>query len=419
MAFNPDTWYLLALAGVLGAALIGCRRSAIAGRLDLFHPLVFPSIYIGIATILPGLWISRKGGWLGSLNETVVSDRTPMLLALSVFGFLLGAAFRFRPRRKGAVTFDANTVKLLGRSLVLVGALILLRALLSGGAATRGLGQDVYTSDDSLLVMGMLLSFLGVLLILIGGAKRHRMLGWIDWALLVTVVGIMSMSGHRATSLKVILLIVVVFARKNKTTVLPLLVFPLILFGSNAVLDFRNVEVGQVNEGSFLEKTLGDLGSVTFTTGATDKNLAGQYKGGSTIVAGVVRQLPSAVAIPLWGQPNDTGAYEFRALIGVGANQGYGFSIPAEGVINFGALGAFGLPFLLGLLFAFSYSRFDLKGSFVANWIYPIVVASLPYVWRSDALGAIKSILYPVIGLYVALVLARSTYNKHVAIRER
>ena len=64
-------------------------------------------------------------------------------------------------------------------------------------------------------------------------------------------------------------------------------------------------------------------------------------------MAAFERQLPSPIAIPLFGPPDDTAARRFRALVGFNnPNQGIGYSIPAEGYLNFGRFGVFGICLL-------------------------------------------------------------------------
>lgn len=53
---------------------------------------------------------------------------------------------------------------------------------------------------------------------------------------------------------------------------------------------------------------------------------------------------------------------------------------------------------------AWMYSRFRLDGSHASQWAYLIAVGTLPFAWRSDVLGAVKGVLYPVILFWIIMV---------------
>ncbi|MFC7550581.1 O-antigen polymerase [Plantactinospora sp. GCM10030261] len=97
------------------------------------------------------------------------------------------------------------------------------------------------------------------------------------------------------------------------------------------------------------------------------------------------------LALWIWGQPNDTGAFHFRTLIGMtNDGQGWGYSIPAEGALNFGLPGVLLLPFVYGLALAWLYARFSAAPTRALELIYSIAAASVPFAFRSDVHGAVK-----------------------------
>jgi hypothetical protein len=122
------------------------------------------------------------------------------------------------------------------------------------------------------------------------------------------------------------------------------------------------------------------------------------------------------IADPILGPPYDTGSYVFRTLSGLAnQNMGYGFAIPAEGYLNFGAVGAFLLPMVAGAVLAWLYSHFSPDGTRAINLVYAVAVGTLLFAWRSDVLGAVKGVLYPAIIIWAVIVFALSRRSTEVA----
>jgi hypothetical protein len=124
------------------------------------------------------------------------------------------------------------------------------------------------------------------------------------------------------------------------------------------------------------------------------------------------------MADALFGPPNDTAALQFRQIVGFNnPNNGIGYSIPAEGYLNFGRGGVFLLCAMLGLAFAWAYSRMDLVGGRTSGLVYPVLVAVLPFGLRSDSLGLTKSVLYAAIIIQAVLIAARQPSEARRAAR--
>ncbi|MFC6152898.1 oligosaccharide repeat unit polymerase [Nocardioides yefusunii] len=407
-------WAAAVFAGV--AVLIGIGRSRrLEGAFDPMHPLVFPVIYVAVATLAPVMWIYGRERDLGYLNRTVISEQTPLLMALAVAGFTMGALMQFRRPVPPQIARDGATLALTGRLVFLLPLALAAYGFVTNSVLTRGEGQGQRSLMDSLDAAGFMFAPAAVLLIAAGRSQCKRLFVGVDWLGIVTLVTLLGLNGRRGSAIAIILVVIGVLVRKKnaKSRLLPVIMgMGVLIWFAYSVVVYRSEATGGEHELSGLETLLRDTGSVAFTTGVTvgfEERL-----GGSTIVAGVLRQAPSPIVNLFLGPPDDTGAMEFRRLFRVDANNGYGYSIPADGVLNFGTVGAFLLPFFFGLFAAWAYSRSDLNASYSRQLVYFVFVATLPFAWRSDTLGSIKGVLYPSILVFLALVMARTFYSyKH------
>ena len=109
------------------------------------------------------------------------------------------------------------------------------------------------------------------------------------------------------------------------------------------------------------------------------------------------------------GTSENTGSMVFRDQIlhMTDPNSGYGFSAPAEAYLNFGAAGVLVLGLAIGWLLGWAYSRQSWPSLRTASFVYVCLVAPLPFAYRSDALGAVKGSLYPILLLALSLLVAR------------
>jgi len=282
---------------------------------------------------------------------------------------------------------------------------------LSGGIAARGLGQSVRTLADSIDAASGIFAPVAVALIACARFEQTRLFRNRDLLSFLALIAALASSGNRATAISVVLVTTFAYtARPSKRSKLRpiLLAAPALVAFAYAVVTYRSMAVpGYRATLSPIETILQDLASVPFTTGVTYR-LTGDYLEGASIVAGLLRQMPGPLATSILGQPDDTGAFVFRRLLGVPDNMGYGFSLPAEGVLNFGMIGALLVPLSLGAALAWLYARATFNASRAVELAYYIALAALPFAWRSDTLGALKSILYPVIGVWIVFVVART-----------
>lgn len=407
-----DTVSLL-LAGALAAAgaVIGIRRTRNAGRFDLFHPLLFPSLYVAVACLAPALWLYGAGRELGYISPRLMATNTPILMALAAAGFTLGCMVKVKSTGSSGKPIDPRVLGMAGRLLLAVPLLLAARDLAAGIVTSRGQGQSSFNFIDVLNAAGMIAAPAGVAMIL---ASRHqlerRLLSLFDGAMILTLIVLLGLNGRRGAAVGVMVVLLFFATRRRGMNVRAILGFVAMAVFAYAVVVFRTTATGGRTTLSTVGVLLRDLGSVAFTTGATALALEpGQALHGSSILAGLLRQLPSPVANSILGTPDDTGAYVFRSMTGLGNNStGYGFSIPAEGVLNFGTVGAFAVPFVAGLLLTWMYARFDALGSRALALIYPVAVGTIPFAWRSDTLGAVKGVFYPALILFMTIVFART-----------
>lgn len=384
-------------------------RSAIAHR-DLFHPLAFPAVYVGVASLAPVLYIAA-GGDLGYMNAGVVDSRAPVLVSLGIIGFIAGAGLPiFRRRRRDTRPFDRTVFSVVGRVLLLVPLGLASRDLAAGVIVTRGLGQSSYTMADSVNAMAALLAPLAVACILIGRYGRRRLLTVVDIALVGALLIALGLNGRRAAALAVMLVIVMFLTLRSRSKLWGVAGVGGILMFAYLVVSNRMEATNESFGTNPAEPLLRDLGSVAFTTGLTDRYTA-EPLGGSTLLVALARQVPNPFSSWVFGAPVDSGAFVFREYTGTSDSAGYGFSLIAEGVLNFGVTGAFALPFFVGVAFAWAYARSDLAGGRASNFVYLFMVATLPFAWRSDVLGAVKGVLYPVLAVAVVFILARTAWT--------
>jgi hypothetical protein len=120
--------------------------------------------------------------------------------------------------------------------------------------------------------------------------------------------------------------------------------------------------------------------------------------------------LPGPIARALFGAVSGTGTLVYREIINFTyAGQGWGFSLPTEGYVNFGFPGVVGAGAFLGALFGNTYklAQRDQIDNRIGSYVYPLLISYLPFGIRTDALGEMKSVIYPIIICYVALWLAK------------
>jgi hypothetical protein len=304
-----------------------------------------------------------------------------------------------------------------GRLLLLIPLAISFERFAAGNVHHRGVNQLAVSPTDALGALLDPTEIAAVVLILAAHrlAKNTRMLARLDWVLIGVLILLIGLRGSRGNAIALLLVLTLAHVqRRGKVFAVAVGAIVMAVFGV-VVLQYRSAAAGHATSASAADILIGDMTVAGFSTGATAQIVPREvgYEHGSTLLAALERQLPSPVAIPLFGPPNDTAARQFRNLVGFdNPNQGIGYSIPAEGYLNFGRFGVFGICLVLGLAFAWAYSRFDLGAARTTRLLYPVLVAVLPFGLRSDSLGLIKSVLYAAILIQFALVAARNSSSR-------
>ncbi|MBT8401720.1 MAG: O-antigen polysaccharide polymerase Wzy, partial [Rhodothermia bacterium] len=134
------------------------------------------------------------------------------------------------------------------------------------------------------------------------------------------------------------------------------------------------------------------------------------FRNGATYWATVKYLPPGPIARSLFGEP-DTASFVYRDLIGfTNPNQGFAFSMISEAYLNFGWVGLFAIPGAFGLILGYTYRRSSAEPTRAIHLAYPVLIALLPYLYRSDSLVQAKLFGYSMIVIH--LVYRTSTLKR-------
>ena len=133
------------------------------------------------------------------------------------------------------------------------------------------------------------------------------------------------------------------------------------------------------------------------------------FEWGSTFVGSLFYLLPGQIASRLFGPPGEVlAAGKFREIVGLSnPNHGVGYSLPAEGYLNFGIVGLVGVCIAYGLLLAVAYRKSDLVSGRVVGIAYLLLLAGLPMDLRAHSLGLMKGVAYSAILFAIGVFFAR------------
>jgi hypothetical protein len=415
---RPSALLLVGAAVALAALALGVRRSRrLLGYVDPLHPLLLPVAYLGFSFLAPAWAYTVDRKTLLSFHPSMLADNTALLMSTATVAVILGLSIRFKPpvANTDRTPVNLRTQRQLSRLLLLVPLAFNLYGVASGSVLTRGLGQTTRGGAASLAVLTTLLIPAGLLLLL-GATQRRTLLGAGDWFLVIALAASSALTGDRSDGVTLLLCLLYAYTRRNYNRVLMVaagvaVVAFVLLIGSYRALA-SGVVVNPNANTARLDTVLADLSVATYTTGITAENVPRlmEYKDGDTYLDALVRQLPGDLANRMVGPPDATGTAIFRDIIGFNnANQGFGYSLPAEGYLNFGMLGLFLACFLWGLFAAWAYARRAWPGDRVGAYLYPLLLVTMPITVRSDALGMTKGVLYAAIVTSGVLMLSRTS----------
>ncbi len=392
----------------------GLRKN---GKLDLFHPLVFPLAYVGVSFILPAWRMIVEGKSYLIFDFWDLSPKTAWLLAIAVGGYCAGSVLVMIPRSQrsdlavSAPVRAFSYVRLLwtARIAFLVPLLLSLDNVRTG-LASRGLDQTSFGLFDSVRALALLVTPVCVILMAMArsglGPEGRLPLFKSDAFLVALFIVASGAAGNRGGIIPTILALGYV-ATRRKSRFFAAVGMSAVMFVSMAWVSHFRSSSSNVT----LDTALTDLSVATYSTGVTANfvDQSGSPVWGLTYLDALLRQIPAPLINTLIGPPVSTGSYRFRQMIGFSdPNQGFGYSIPAEGYLNFGAAGIFLSCLFVGAMFAIAYRMRGWPIVRLSNASYVLLLCNLPVALRSDALGSIKGFLYPVILFGLALFIARS-----------
>jgi hypothetical protein len=289
---------------------------------------------------------------------------------------------------------------------------LLFRAYAITSSAGYGSDQLSYGIEDALDVLGQQLLLVGVVLATLANARIFGRV--LDRAELILLGGYFLMSlmfGSRGELIAPVIFIV----WAQHTMIRPIRLMRLLLLAILAAFILQGV--GNTRQGmplysspdSALAGVLTGVSSPVHVTGVVVELTPARFPflHGDTYVEALKRQLPGPLSNRLFGPPEDTAAFVFRRMIGLRSEDyGYSFSIPSEAYLNFGLPGTLVVGLLVGALLGWSFRRVSRHPSRAIEVLYPVLLATLPHAIRTDALGDIKSVLYPMLMIWAALQLA-------------
>lgn len=387
-------------------------------RLDWFFPFALPVAYVTLALMTPLLFLTFSDGPLGFVQPAQVTNGVVIALGLTILGILVGLAVPVLgmapvgPRTPLLV--DRRGLRSVGRAFLvssLVGRIFVVRGQFGRAYGEGSVGFSWSSVTDN-LASALLLA--GVVLVFISNVSLRRKLGGaLDWTILGFYVIASLLVGNRSELLAPALL--ALWARHHY--IRPIKLSHLVALSLTLILLFQAIQALRVSEPvpgatrtSVVERVLFDFVSPVYLTAETMKRVPDSHPFlyGSTYLAGVKRLLPSPLANTLFGPTDDTGTFVFRDLVGFkNPNAGLGFSLPTEGFLNFGFFGCLMSGIFTGLVLGFSYRHTKLLLEGPVNLLYPIMVSTLPLGLRSDALGQMKGVAYPMLLIALAVALKR------------
>lgn len=411
-------WYFLVslVAVILGSATYWYRRSS----RDLFHPLVFPTMYISYVLFSPWVYMTVTEQPIGIIDPASVHGPAIWVMMFTVLGWFLGSLTFLEvgvTERPNHVRYQTeNTSNLfvhIGRILLVllvVGRLTQIR-LFAG--KVYGANQFQYDVASQLATAVLGLFIVATLLVIIGNLGRERKpLGRYDWCLFLVIAGLgLVFLGSRADVVAPTIIVLWAYGKKHRLrpgAVLAVMACAVQLFVY--VGDNRGVGSPVVHE-PLLARSLLDTSSPYMITDNLTRSVPAltPYLGGRTYAVSLEMMLPGSISRLLVSEAPQTATIVYRQIEGqTDPNASVGFSLPSEAYLNFGMSGALTVGLLVGSVFGMAYRRSTSRrrGS-AGDYFYPILAAAVPYGLRSDALGQMKMALYPLLILTVISLIVR------------
>lgn len=385
---------------------------------DWFAPAVFPSIYSTISFLLP-LWlvfVDRQV--LLGFGESSMHPETVALVTSGLLALQAGLLWPWKSTRpepaKQSHGINHDTLFLFGRILLGACFAIAFTALVNGAVISRGVDQTTYTPTSFFNTFTRIAAPIGVYILALAQQLKNpglisvrRTLHPADWALVGLFVTVAAFNGSRSTATIIAVLLFFVITRHRPAVGFVLVGALVMLVLAAGVQQYRADAKGEAYDRSVVHAVGMDWSVVTYTTGVTASHIPSteRYLFGSTYGYGLLAQVPRPLTHIVGMDPAEhSGTRAFRDLAGIrNENQGFAFSIPAEGYLNFGNPGLLASCLLYGLIVSWAGSRAKWPSVSVKQALFPLLIMVLPVALRSDIVGVIKGTLYPAAILAAAL----------------
>jgi hypothetical protein len=363
------------------------------------------------------------GNGIGSIPRSSLTAPTMLIMSLLVIGYILGTrltailSMRSSGQAPKETSVDYPSLRTVGRCLLMLSLAAKVYQLRSTGSVfttTYGAGQTEYTSGTAIAILGESLVAVGALLIMHANSRQFgKPLQRLDWLLLGAVLLIsVVLLGSRGEAIAPVFLFLWFRTRFGKPIKTKTMV---VMLGAvaTAFLGIWKIRSSAAAAYPLVQQLLWQTASpqlLTANVAAVVPDRLAFFEG-STYLSALQGSLPGFISRSIFGAPSGTGALAYREIIGLNdPNQGYGFAFPTEAYLNFGYVGVFIAGLLLGVLIQWAWN-WQTTGTIMnrlAVFVYPLLISYLPYGLRSDSLGQIKSIIYPLAILGIALIWSRT-----------
>lgn len=446
-SISSQIWPVVVAAAAGIICIIECRLAGLSWA----HPRIFIMGYVTLACSSPPIYLYLRPDsafaqfFQGTFLHTL-SPQISLLMAFTILATGVGLSLQsYRPRRAGAppesdfeLDHDPSTIMRhrIGRVVLIFTSLPIFVQGLATGDTLRGFSgpvvqlswavgylpqvrpdrSELYDVPSQALTSFVQFALMAAVVVVYSSRLQLR---WslgkatLDHVMVaLAIVGyLLSGSRHVVLALVLILLILRQSSKETRLRNLALLgIAAATLFYWTA--SYRSGDPGLVAPfalGDVGNSFVTDLSSVAGTTAVVRALVPATHPltMGATLMADLVRLLPSPISLALFGPTTNTGAFKFRQIMEYNnPDMGLGFSLPAAGYLDFGLFGLIGVMALCGWFIALLWRKFDPYRADAISLSYLLFAANFPISLRSDLLGLFKGFLYPFLVMWIIIQVA-------------
>jgi hypothetical protein len=375
-------------------------------------PTGLPLLVVIATTSIPAVTALRPGAELEvqAWGRTIAFGVGPSMVIVAA-GFALGAVTTFggRPRRQqDKRELDLIKLRRLAKVFLTLASIFYCYRLLGFELSQRGVGQVERTVLDSVNVALQISVVVAITLLLVANAGSKKILNtvteWIQALLPGLAVGA---TGARSLLVVSMLVLVAGIALKSQRSIVKTTVLLGGAVGALVLILLYRTRTTQIGFERVYEATAGSIKNsiaLTMTYVPADS----PFRMGETVAHSVINLIPSPIIAFLGWEGTESGASAFRNIIDFrNSNSGLGYSLAAEGYLNFGVSGMVAFSGVLGLSMAYLWQRASLKPTSALDLLYVALFAVFPSVWRADSLALFKTSVYTLILFAGAMMYAR------------